>query len=858
MNAGGSFGLAPTPPPKEQETKCPICVQEFSSPKVLACFHSFCKQCLLQHQTCDDRVTCPICHAETLLTPQLGVDGLLNDYGLQNICERRNHALNGGGGNISTDEEDGHHQKVNSGTPTEDKGLIFGSPSSTSSTPPRAGSPPNNDLSSNNNTGVNADANCVSCKSGDRVKANCRQCGYLCDNCRMAHQFMHCFEGHEVKPYVSTKLRNERHDKTSSESSNSSTAKAGPICLCLEHRSQPLCFFCLTCNLAICSKCTEVDHEKTTHDIQPIDVIADQQVQRMEMMVNEATKKQQEVLETFRFIDEAQTVLHVTHQHSISAVHETCDALINVIHDMRQLLIKDLEAKFGMKQLALAVFDKDVQKVAKKMSQMIEFTRRLIAYSSPTEIMVFKPLIDTRIEAFLKYDANVDSVEKAINQMDSVRPLSREACIPAMLDLFSHTGFDVSSITNPSGGLNDGNSPTNSNIHDMRQLLIKDLESGICNTLGRSLSRQNLGSPQIGTPSSFDHIKTLDHIKSFVPQNGLSTTATMLGTSAPTGGLTDNSPLYEKLWNIDESVNNLSLSNDPESQLSQSLPYQLYPPRSQIKRQKMIYYCKFGEFGVIEGQFTEPSGVAVNCQNDIIVADTNNHRIQVFDREGRFKFQFGECGKRDGQLLYPNRVSVNRVTGDFIVTERSPTHQIQIFNQYGQFMRKFGANILQHPRGVCVDHQGRIIVVECKVMRVIIFDSYGNVLQKFSCSRYLEFPNGVCATPNNEILISDNRAHCIKVFSYEGQYLRQIGGEGVTNYPIGVGINGNGEVIVADNHNNFNLTIFDQKGNMLNALESKVKHAQCFDMALVDDGSVVLASKDYRLYLYRYSHPLTV
>ena len=48
--------------------------------------------------------------------------------------------------------------------------------------------------------------------------------------------------------------------------------------------------------------------------------------------------------------------------------------------------------------------------------------------------------------------------------------------------------------------------------------------------------------------------------------------------------------------------------------------------------------------------------------------------------------------------------------------------QVQIYNQYGQFVRKFGANILQHPRGVCVDNKGRIIVVECKVMRVIIFD----------------------------------------------------------------------------------------------------------------------------------------
>ena len=41
-------------------------------------------------------------------------------------------------------------------------------------------------------------------------------------------------------------------------------------------------------------------------------------------------------------------------------------------------------------------------------------------------------------------------------------------------------------------------------------------------------------------------------------------------------------------------------------------------------------------------------------------------------------------------------------------------------------------------------------------------------------------------------------------------------------------------------------------GQLLSALESKVKHAQCFDVALMDDGSVVLASKDYRLYIYRY------
>ncbi|VDM30138.1 unnamed protein product [Toxocara canis] len=55
------------------------------------------------------------------------------------------------------------------------------------------------------------------------------------------------------------------------------------------------------------------------------------------------------------------------------------------------------------------------------------------------------------------------------------------------------------------------------------------------------------------------------------------------------------------------------------------------------------------------------------------------------------------------------------MTGDFVIAERSPTHQIQIYDHCGQFMRRFGANVLEHPRGICVDNKGRIIVVECKV-----------------------------------------------------------------------------------------------------------------------------------------------
>ncbi|KAH9366714.1 hypothetical protein HPB48_010381 [Haemaphysalis longicornis] len=275
-----------------------------------------------------------------------------------------------------------------------------------------------------------------------------------------------------------------------------------------------------------------------------------------------------------------------------------------------------------------------------------------------------------------------------------------------------------------------------------------------------------------------------------------------------------------------------------------------------VERQKMTYFCTLGDFGgAVEAPFTEPSGVAVTDNNDIVVADSHNQCIQIFDRQCRFKRQFGEYGNRDGQLLYPNRVAVAPRTGDIVVTERSPAHQIQVYTRDGQFVRQFGATILQHPRGIAVDNRGRMVVVESKVMRITVFDPTGCVLRKFRCCDHLDFPIGVAVNDREEVFIADNRAHCVKVFSYDGAFVRQIGGEGITDYPIAVCINERGEVVVADNHNNFHVTVFTQDGRLVNALESMTKHAQCSDIALMDDGSVVLASKDNRLYVYRYVQP---
>jgi tripartite motif-containing protein 71 len=42
------------------------------------------------------------------------------------------------------------------------------------------------------------------------------------------------------------------------------------------------------------------------------------------------------------------------------------------------------------------------------------------------------------------------------------------------------------------------------------------------------------------------------------------------------------------------------------------------------------FITKWGSKGTADGQFEYPSGVAVDSSENVYVADTGNHRIQVF------------------------------------------------------------------------------------------------------------------------------------------------------------------------------------------------------------------------------------
>jgi len=66
----------------------------------------------------------------------------------------------------------------------------------------------------------------------------------------------------------------------------------------------------------------------------------------------------------------------------------------------------------------------------------------------------------------------------------------------------------------------------------------------------------------------------------------------------------------------------------------------------------------WGGVGSGPGQFNMPQGVAVDAVGNVYVADTYNHRIQMFTNDGTFLKQWGTYGSAPGQFYRPMGVAL--------------------------------------------------------------------------------------------------------------------------------------------------------------------------------------------------------
>lgn len=243
----------------------------------------------------------------------------------------------------------------------------------------------------------------------------------------------------------------------------------------------------------------------------------------------------------------------------------------------------------------------------------------------------------------------------------------------------------------------------------------------------------------------------------------------------------------------------------------------------------------WGEPGDGPGQFDAPEGVAVDSTGRVFVADTNNHRVQVFDPDGEFIGQWGsfcdlesnegcESETGHGQFNAPEGIAYSPVTGVVYVTD-SGNGRIQVFEPNGSFRFAWGgsgseAGQFNLPVGVTVDGSGRVYVADVLNHRVQVFNPVGDFVRQWgsegSGTGRFRFPADV-AFHDRRVYVTDNGNHRVQVFSMDGSFQTSFGsrcdlesgegceaetGNGQFNRPFGVAIGHDGTVYVLDQGNN--------------------------------------------------------
>uniref|UniRef100_A0A182Q792 B box-type domain-containing protein n=1 Tax=Anopheles farauti TaxID=69004 RepID=A0A182Q792_9DIPT len=264
------------------------------------------------------------------------------------------------------------------------------------------------------------------------------------------------------------------------------------------------------------------------------------------------------------------------------------------------------------------------------------------------------------------------------------------------------------------------------------------------------------------------------------------------------------------------------------------------------KATPMQIRTKFGSLGQTKGQFNSPHGFCLGVDEEIVVADTNNHRIEIFEKNGTFKFSFGVPGKEEGQLFYPRKVAVMRTSAKFVVCDRgNERSRMQIFSKNGHFIKKIAIRYIDIVAGLAVTNKGLIVAVDSVSPTVFIICEDGNLIHWFDCSDFMREPSDI-AINGTDFFVCDFKGHCVAVFSEEGTFKYRIGSEKITCFPNGIDISDAGDVLIGDSHGNrFHVACYSKDGQLQSEFECPyVKVSRCCGLKITSEGYVVTLAKN--------------
>ena len=188
----------------------------------------------------------------------------------------------------------------------------------------------------------------------------------------------------------------------------------------------------------------------------------------------------------------------------------------------------------------------------------------------------------------------------------------------------------------------------------------------------------------------------------------------------------------------------------------------------QFDRNRYELVMRTGTQGTEDGQFNKPSGLCIDYNGDVFVADSENSRVSVFSKDLLFISNIGI-----GQLKSPS--DVNLTPDSVVVVLDASPKCVHFYSKNGQLLNSCISQgqephcLVKSPFFFCLDLFGNIIISDCCNHRIKIFSQSEQLIHTIGregkgIGEFME-PLGICISKLGiTFVVSDNPNFSIQCF----------------------------------------------------------------------------------------------
>ncbi len=189
-------------------------------------------------------------------------------------------------------------------------------------------------------------------------------------------------------------------------------------------------------------------------------------------------------------------------------------------------------------------------------------------------------------------------------------------------------------------------------------------------------------------------------------------------------------------------------------------------PRLGAFRESVTDLSRGGK-GTGKGQFDSPTGIAVDPNGNVLVADTGNRRIEKFSPNGAFVTDIGEFEE-------PNGIAIDHA-GNIYIAEIGSKHCVQKLGPDGTFIAKWAPG-LYGPRKIAIGPDDSIYVVDSGRNRIVKFSPDGQVLASWGSEgsgdgQFRGLSSVAVDSINSKVYVADPLNSRIQLFDSNGKFL---------------------------------------------------------------------------------------